>query len=161
VLLDDDKAFLKQVLPGPRHRARARHRWTGLIAYGRAQTRSLTRHRDIARALDGHQPIPAKPQGPLSQLHIRVLPGGWTSAAPLRTCWPSSSPPWPPNRSRRPGRTWSSAYAGLDPHHQATDRDDRAYRSFRTALTAMAAECARDQNGGSRAVAAASEYDAA
>lgn len=28
-----------------------------------------------------------------SQVHVRVLPGGWTSAAPTWTCRPSSSPP--------------------------------------------------------------------
>lgn len=33
-------------------------------------------HRDIARAaLDGHQPIPAGSQSPLSQMHIRILLG--------------------------------------------------------------------------------------
>src|SRR5580692_361208 len=47
-----------------------------LVAYGRARTAFLIAHGDIARAaLDGHQPIPAGSQSPLSQVHIRMLLG--------------------------------------------------------------------------------------
>src|SRR5262249_33204714 len=47
-----------------------------LIAYGRARTRFLIAHCDIARAaFGGHRPIPAGSQSPMSQMHIRMLIG--------------------------------------------------------------------------------------
>src|SRR5271169_106623 len=96
LLDDDERAFQQQVVAGPQPLGPGAAPLDRLIAYGRARTGFLIDHCDIARAaLDGHQPIPAGSQSPLSQVHIRVLLGRWTSAAPPSTCWPSSSlPPW-------------------------------------------------------------------
>ena len=76
-LLDDDEtAFQQQVLAGPPPLGPGAAPVERLIAYGRARTGFLIAHGDIARAaLDGHQPIPAGSQSPLSQVHIRVLLG--------------------------------------------------------------------------------------
>jgi AcrR family transcriptional regulator len=74
LLDDDEKAFQQQVLAGPPPLGPGAAPLDRLIAYGRARTRFLITHRDIARAaLDGHQPIPAGSQSPLSQVHIRIL----------------------------------------------------------------------------------------
>ena len=76
LLDDDEKAFQQQVLAGPPPLGPGAPPLDRLIAYGRARTGFLITHRDIARsALDGHQPIPARSQTPLSQVHIRVLLG--------------------------------------------------------------------------------------
>jgi polyketide synthase 12 len=76
LLDDDERAFQEQVLCGPPPLGPGAAALDRLIAYGRARTGFLTAHRDIARAaLDGHQPIPAGSQTPLSQLHIRILLG--------------------------------------------------------------------------------------
>jgi AcrR family transcriptional regulator len=76
-LLDDDEQdFQQQVLAGPPPLGPGAPALDRLIAYGRARTGFLMEHRDIARAaLDGHQPIPAGAQSPLSQVHIRMLLG--------------------------------------------------------------------------------------
>jgi AcrR family transcriptional regulator len=76
LLDDDEKAFQQQVLTGPPPLGPGAAPLDRLIAYGRARTRFLIDHRDIARAaLDGLQPIPAGSQSPLSQVHIRILLG--------------------------------------------------------------------------------------
>jgi AcrR family transcriptional regulator len=76
LLDDDEKDFQQQVLAGPPPLGPGAHPLDRLIAYGRARTRFLITHRDIARAaLDGHQPIAAGSQSPLSQMHIRILLG--------------------------------------------------------------------------------------
>jgi AcrR family transcriptional regulator len=76
LLDDDERAFQQQVLAGPPPLGPSAPPLDRLIAYGRARTGFLIAHRDIARAtLDGHQPIPARSQTPLSQVHIRVLLG--------------------------------------------------------------------------------------
>jgi AcrR family transcriptional regulator len=73
---DDEQAFQQQVLAGPPPLGPGAAPLDRLIAYGRARTEFLIAHRDIARAsLDGHQPIPAGTQTPLSQLQIRILLG--------------------------------------------------------------------------------------
>jgi AcrR family transcriptional regulator len=76
-LLDDDEQdFQQQVLAGPPPLGPGAPALDRLIAYGRARTGFLMEHRDIARAaLDGHQPVPAGAQSPLSQVHIRMLLG--------------------------------------------------------------------------------------
>ena len=76
LLDDDERAFQQQVLAGPPPLGPGAAPLDRLIAYGRARTGFLIEHRDIARAaLDGHQPIPAGSQSPMSQMHIRVLLG--------------------------------------------------------------------------------------
>ncbi len=77
LLDDDEKEFQQQILAGPPPLGPGAAPLDRLIAYGRARTRFLITHRDIARAaLDGHQqPITARSQSPLSQLHIRILLG--------------------------------------------------------------------------------------
>jgi AcrR family transcriptional regulator len=76
LLDDDERAFQQQVLAGPPPLGPGAAPLDRLIAYGRARTGFLIAHRDIARAtLDGHQPVPARSQTPLSQLHIRILLG--------------------------------------------------------------------------------------
>ena len=76
LLDDDERAFQQQVLAGPPPLGPGAAPLDRLIAYGRARTGFLIAHRDIARAtLDGHQPIPAGSQTPMSQLHIRMLLG--------------------------------------------------------------------------------------
>jgi AcrR family transcriptional regulator len=74
-LLDDDElAFQQQVLAGPPPLGPGAAPLDRLIAYGTARTGFLIEHCHIARAaLDGHQPIPAGSQSPLSQMHIRML----------------------------------------------------------------------------------------
>jgi AcrR family transcriptional regulator len=73
---DDEQAFQQQVLAGPPPLGPGAAPLDRLIAYGRARTEFLIAHRDIARAsLDGHQPVPAGTQTPLSRVHIRVLLG--------------------------------------------------------------------------------------
>jgi AcrR family transcriptional regulator len=76
-LLDDDEnGFQQQVLAGPPPLGPGAAPLDRLIAYGRARTSFLMDHCDIARAsLDGHQPVPAGTQTPLSRLHIRILLG--------------------------------------------------------------------------------------
>jgi AcrR family transcriptional regulator len=76
LLDDDEKDFQQQVLAGPPPLGPGAAPLDRLIAYGRARTGFLITHRDLARAaLDGHQPIPAGSQSPLSQVHIRMLLG--------------------------------------------------------------------------------------
>ena len=76
LLDDDEKAFQQQVLAGPPPLGPGAAPLDRLIAYGRARTCFLIGHCDIARAsLDGHQPVPAGTQSPLSRVHIRVLLG--------------------------------------------------------------------------------------
>ena len=74
-LLDDDETeFQQQILSGPPPLGPGAAPLDRLIAYGRARTRFLIEHWDIARAsLDGRQPIPAAPQSPMTQVHIRAL----------------------------------------------------------------------------------------
>ena len=73
---DDEKGFQQQVLAGPPPLGPGAPPLDRLIAYGQARTRFLVDHSDIARAsLDGHQPVPAGRQTPLSRVHIRVLLG--------------------------------------------------------------------------------------
>jgi AcrR family transcriptional regulator len=74
LLDDDERAFQQQVLTGPPPLGPGAAPLDRLIAYGAARIGFLIEHCDIARAaLDGHQPIPAGSQSPLSQLHIRML----------------------------------------------------------------------------------------
>ena len=76
LLDDDERAFQQGVLAGPPPLGPGAAPLDRLIAYGRARTSFLIAHCDIARAaLDGHQPIPAGSQTPLSQVHIRILLG--------------------------------------------------------------------------------------
>jgi AcrR family transcriptional regulator len=76
LLDDDERAFQQQVLAGPPPLGPGAAPLDRLIAYGRARTGFLIDHCGIARAaLDGHQPIPAGSQTPLSRAHIRVLLG--------------------------------------------------------------------------------------
>lgn len=76
LLDDDERAFQQQVLAGPPPLGPGAPPLDRLIAYGRARTGFLINHCHIARAaLDGHQPIPAGSQSPLSQIHIRMLLG--------------------------------------------------------------------------------------
>ena len=59
-LLDDEKAFQQQVPAGPPPLGPGAAPLDRLTAYGRARTRFLVTHRDIAcAALDGHQPCTA------------------------------------------------------------------------------------------------------
>ena len=74
LLDDDEQAFQRQVLAGPPPLGPGAAPLDRLIAYGRARTGFLIEHCDIARAaLDGHQPVPAGSQTPMSQTHIRIL----------------------------------------------------------------------------------------
>ena len=76
LLDDDERAFQEQVLAGPPPLGPGAAPLDRLIAYGQARIRFLIGHRDVARAaLDGHQPIPAGSETPLSRVHIRVLLG--------------------------------------------------------------------------------------
>jgi AcrR family transcriptional regulator len=76
LLDDDEQAFQQEVLSGPPPLGPGAPPLERLIAYGRARTGFLIAHGDIARAaLDGHQPIPAGSQSPISQVHIRMLLG--------------------------------------------------------------------------------------
>lgn len=76
-LLDDvELAFQERVLSGPPPLGPGAGPLDRLVAYGRARVSFLKEHREVARAsLDGSQPVPARPQTPLSQLHIRMLLG--------------------------------------------------------------------------------------
>ena len=125
LLDDDERAFQQQVLAGPPPLGPGTAPLDRLIAYGRARTRFLIDHRDIARAaLDGHQPIQPARKVPYPRCTSGSCWSRWTSAAPTWTCWPSGSPPpWtapccstsprptsppppkPPNGSRTAGRT--------------------------------------------------------
>jgi AcrR family transcriptional regulator len=76
LLDDDERAFQQQVLAGPPPLGPGAAALDRLIAYGRARTRFLVDHCGIARAaIDGHQPIPAGSQTPMSRTHIRILLG--------------------------------------------------------------------------------------
>jgi AcrR family transcriptional regulator len=76
LLDDDERVFQEQVLSGPPPLGPGVPPLDRLIAYGRARVGFLIGHHEIARAaLDGSQPIPARSQTPLSQLHIRILLG--------------------------------------------------------------------------------------
>jgi polyketide synthase 12 len=76
LLDDDERTFQQRVLSGPPPLGPGVTPLARLIAYGRARTGFLIRHREIARAaLDGNQPIPAGPRTPMSQIHIRMLLG--------------------------------------------------------------------------------------
>jgi AcrR family transcriptional regulator len=76
LLDDDEQAFQQQVLAGPPPLGPGAAPLDRLIAYGRARTAFLADHCDIARAaIDGHQPIPAGSQTPMSRTHIRILLG--------------------------------------------------------------------------------------
>ena len=76
LLDDDERAFQQQVLTGPPPLGPGAAPLDRLIAYGRARTEFLITHSEIARScLDGHQPIPAGRQSPMSQVHIRMLIG--------------------------------------------------------------------------------------
>jgi AcrR family transcriptional regulator len=76
LLDDDEQAFQRDILAGPPPLGPGAAPLERLIAYGRARTSFLMAHRDIARAsLDGHQPIPAGTQSPLTRTHIRMLLG--------------------------------------------------------------------------------------
>jgi AcrR family transcriptional regulator len=74
LLDDDERAFQHEVLAGPPPLGPGAAPLDRLIAYGLARTSFLMEHCDIARAsLDGHQPVPAGAQSPLTQTHIRML----------------------------------------------------------------------------------------
>src|SRR5262249_56999562 len=74
LLDDDERAFQQQVLAGPPPLGPGAAPLDRLIAYGRARTRFLIAHCDIARAaFGGHRPLPAGSQSPMSQKHIRNL----------------------------------------------------------------------------------------
>ncbi len=76
LLDDDERAFQHEVLAGPPPLGPGAAPLDRLIAYGRARTGFLIAHCGIARAaLDGHQPVPAGSQSPLSRVHIRMLLG--------------------------------------------------------------------------------------
>jgi AcrR family transcriptional regulator len=75
-LLDDERVFQEQVLSGPPLLGPGAPPLDRLIAYGRARVGFLIGHHEISRAaLDGGQPMPARSQTPLSQLHIPILVG--------------------------------------------------------------------------------------
>ena len=76
LLDDDERDFQEQVLAGPPPLGPGAPPLDRLIAYGRARTGFLIRHREIARAaLDGRQRVPAGSQTPMSREHIRFLLG--------------------------------------------------------------------------------------
>ncbi len=76
LLDDDERDFQEQVLAGPPPLGPGAPPLDRLIAYGRARTDFLIRHREIARAaLDGRQRVPAGSQTPMSREHIRFLLG--------------------------------------------------------------------------------------
>jgi polyketide synthase 12 len=76
LLDDEERAFQEQVLSGPPPLGPGAPPLDRLIAYGRARTGFLFKHRVIARAaLDGTQPIPTGPETTLSRMHIRTLLG--------------------------------------------------------------------------------------
>jgi AcrR family transcriptional regulator len=83
-LLDsEERAFQEQVLSGPPPLGPGAPPLERLVAYGRARTGFLVRHREIARAsLDGSEPVPAGAQTPLSQVHIKMLLGQLDLGAP-------------------------------------------------------------------------------
>jgi len=76
LLDDDERDFQEQVLAGPPPLGPGAPPLDRLIAYGRARTDFLIRHREIARAaLDGRERVPAGSQTPMSRAHIRFLLG--------------------------------------------------------------------------------------
>src|SRR5690348_5455733 len=76
LLDDDERHFQERVLSGPPPLGPGAPPLDRLIAYGRARIGFLIEHREIARAaLDGREPVPAGPQTPMSQAHIRSLLG--------------------------------------------------------------------------------------
>ena len=76
LLDDDERAFQERVLSGPPPLGPGAPALDRLIAYGRARTDFLIRHREIARgALDGRETVPAGSQSPMSREHIRFLLG--------------------------------------------------------------------------------------
>jgi polyketide synthase 12 len=76
LLDDDERAFQERVLSGPPPLGPGAPPLDRLIAYGRARTDFLIRHREIARgALDGRETVPAGSQSPMSREHIRFLLG--------------------------------------------------------------------------------------
>jgi AcrR family transcriptional regulator len=134
-LLDDERVFQGQVLSGPPPLGPGAPPLDRLIANGRARVGFPIGHQPISRAvLDGGQPMPARSQTPLSQLHIRILVGQMhlgaadldvlavqlSAALDGPSCSTCRSPtsPKPPRRSgsgsRRAGRTSYSVSAGLD-----------------------------------------------
>jgi AcrR family transcriptional regulator len=76
LLDDDERDFQQRVLAGPPPLGPGVPPLDRLIAYGRARTGFLIRHREIARAaLDGREQVPAGSQTPMSREHIRFLLG--------------------------------------------------------------------------------------
>jgi len=76
LLDDDERHFQEQVFSGPPPLGPGAPPLDRLIAYGRARTKFLIGHREIARAaLDGREPVPAGSQTPMSRAHIRFLLG--------------------------------------------------------------------------------------
>ena len=76
LLDDDERAFQERVLAGRPPLGPGAPALDRLIAYGRARTDFLIRHREIARAaLDGRETVPAGSQSPMSREHIRFLLG--------------------------------------------------------------------------------------
>jgi polyketide synthase 12 len=76
LLDDDERTFQERVLSGPPPLGPGASPLDRLIAYGRARTDFLIRHREIARAaLDGREQVPAGSQTPMSWAHIRFLLG--------------------------------------------------------------------------------------
>ena len=76
LLDDDERGFQERVLAGPPPLGPGAPPLDRLIAYGRARTGFMIRHREIARAaLDGRQRVPAGSQTPMSREHIRFLLG--------------------------------------------------------------------------------------
>ena len=76
LLDDEERDFQRQVLSGPPPLGPGAPPLDRLIAYGRARIDFLIRLSEIARAaLDGRESVPAGPQTPMSQAHIRFLIG--------------------------------------------------------------------------------------
>jgi AcrR family transcriptional regulator len=76
LLDDDERDFQEHVLSGPPPLGPGAPPLDRLIAYGRARTGFLIRHREIARAtLDGRERAPAGSSSPMSREHIRFLLG--------------------------------------------------------------------------------------
>jgi AcrR family transcriptional regulator len=76
LLDDDERTFQLGVLSGPPPLGPGATPLERLIAYGRARADFIIGRREIARAaLDCSQPLPARRQAPMSQIHIRMLLG--------------------------------------------------------------------------------------
>jgi AcrR family transcriptional regulator len=76
LLDDDERTFQEQVLSGPPPLGPGAAPLDRLVAYGRARTGFLIKHRETARAmLDGRETVPAGSQSPMSREHIRSLLG--------------------------------------------------------------------------------------